>query len=107
MSSVMQWFKDLWNGFIEWLIEVVILILTFFKDLFLTIFELLLDGIVYMFEAIAPPEFLANGLGSLFAALPDGLSYLLMQSGLAEGLSIFGAGVTFRLLRKLFTLGQW
>ncbi|MBJ92453.1 MAG: hypothetical protein CL577_07605 [Alteromonadaceae bacterium] len=107
MNAIKQWFKDLWNGFVEWLVEVIILVLTFLKDVVLTLFELLLDGIVFVFEAISPPEFLTNGLGSLFSALPDALSYMLMQSGLAEGLAIFGAGVTFRLLRKLFTLGQW
>ncbi|NRQ42610.1 hypothetical protein HRH59_08480 [Rheinheimera sp. YQF-2] len=107
MTAIKQWFKDLWNGFVEWLVEVVILILTFLKDIVLTLFELLLDGVAYMFELISPPEFLATGLGSLFSALPDSLSYFLMQSGLAEGLSIYGAGVTFRLLRKLFTIGQW
>jgi hypothetical protein len=107
MNAIKQWFKDLWNGFVEWLIEVVILILTFIKDIALTLFELLLDGVAFVFELIQPPDFLATGMGSLFAALPDSTSYMLMQSGLAEGLAIYGAGVTFRLLRKLFTLGQW
>lgn len=107
MNSIKQWFKDLWDGFITWIIDVAILILTFIKDVFLTLFELLLDGFAFMFELIQPPDFLAAGLGGLFAALPSSTSYMLMQSGLAEGLAIYGAGVTFRLLRKLFTLGQW
>lgn len=107
MNAIKQWFKDLWNGFVEWLVEVVILILTFIKDVVLTLFELLLDGVAFMFELIQPPDFLASGLGGLFSALPSSTSYMLMQSGLAEGLAIYGAGVTFRLLRKLFTLGQW
>lgn len=107
MSAIKQWFIDLWNGFVDWIIEILILVLTFIKDVFLTLFELLLDGVVYMFELISPPDFLATGLGSLFSALPSSVSYMLMQSGLAEGLAIYGAGVTFNLLRKLFTLGQW
>lgn len=107
MNSIKQWFKDLWDGFVEWLVEVVILILTFIKDVALTLFELFLDGVIHMFELIQPPDFLAAGLNGLFSAIPSSTSYMLMQSGLAEGLAIYGAGVTFRLLRKLFTLGQW
>ena len=107
MAKIVQWFKDLWQGFVDWLIDIAIIILTFIKDLFLVIFELFLDGVIFVFTAIPVPDFLTNGLSVVFSALPESVTYFLSVSGFSEGLAIYGAGVTFNMLRKLFTLGQW
>lgn len=107
MSKIKEWFANLWQGFVDWLVAIIIIILTWIKDLFLLIFELIIDGLVFIFELLTPPEFLAGGMDVLVTALPPSVTYFLGQSGVAEGIAIYGAGVTFRLLRKLFTLGQW
>lgn len=104
---MMDWIADTWQGFVDFLQEILVMILTFIRDLALTIFELIMDGVVYMFNSITPPEFLTNDLSTLTNALPTDILYFLNMSGLSAGLAIYGAGVTFRLLRKLFTLGQW
>jgi hypothetical protein len=107
MTDLINWLVQTWNGFIAWIQSILVALLTFIKDLFLNIFELLMDGVVYVFTLLTPPDFLTTGLDSAFTILPNDLLYFLSQSGLAAGLGIYGAGVSFRLLRKLFTLGQW
>jgi len=107
MSKIWNWFKELWQGFVDWVIDIAIIILTFFKDLVLTLFELMLDGIVFVFNALEPPQFITDGLSSITGAIPAPVVYFLGQSGLAEGLAMLGAAYTFRLLRKLVTLGNW
>jgi hypothetical protein len=107
MTAFIDWIATTWAEFIAWCQLILERLLTFFTDSFLNIFELITDGVVYIFTLLEPPEFLTGGLGSLFSALPNDISYFLGQSGLAAGLAIYGAGITFRLLRKLFTLGQW
>ena len=104
---MMQWLADTWDGFIDWIYDILRIIFTFIRDLFLDIFELILDGVVYLFQSIEPPQFLTNGLGDLFNSLHPDILYFLSMSGLDSGLAIYGAGVSFRMLRKLFTLGQW
>jgi hypothetical protein len=102
-----QWFVDLWNDYLDWCLEVLKEILLLIKDLSLDIFELMVNGVVFAIGLITPPEFLANGVNTLVAAIPPSIIYFLGQSGLSEGLAIYGSGIMFRLARKIYTLGQW
>jgi hypothetical protein len=107
MTDLINYLTDTWREFVTFLQDILTALLRWFQDVFLTVFEFLIQGIVYVFGVLEPPEFLTTGLGSAFSSLPDDLTFFLSQSGLAAGLAIYGAGVSFRLLRKLFTLGQW
>jgi hypothetical protein len=107
MTDLINWFKGTWTGFIAWVQETLAALLVWFKDAFLTIFELMMNGVVYVFTLLTPPDFLTNGMSSVASSIPNDISYFLSQSGLAAGIAIYGAGISFRLLRKLFTLGQW
>lgn len=107
MTAFVSWLKQTYDEIIKWFEETFVLILGFFKDLFLNVFELIMDGLVNVFLLLEPPQLLTNGLDSAFSGLSNDLLYFLSQSGLAAGLAIYGSGVSFRLLRKLFTLGQW
>jgi hypothetical protein len=104
---MIEWIEELISSILAWLLSLVMWVLNFLKDMVLSVFELVLDGVVLVFNSITPPEFLSNGLGVLFGALHPDILYFLSMSGLDVALSIYGAGVSFRLLRKLFTLGQW
>lgn len=104
---MMNFIKQSWQNFVTWLGEVFTALMDFIKDVFLVVFELVLDGVVFVFNTITPPEFLANGLGGLFSSLHPDILYFMSVSGIDQGLAIYGAGVSFHLLRKLFTLGQW
>ncbi len=104
---MIDWFKETWESFVDWLYEIVQVIFEFLQDVFLFVFERIMDGVVFIFNTITPPDFLSAGIGTLFNALHPDIVYFLSMSGLDSGLAIYGAGVSFRLLRKLFTLGQW
>lgn len=107
MNKIKEWFVELWQDFLTWLQETNKEILLEIKDLSLDLFELGLDGAVFAIGLITPPGFVANSLSSVVSAIPPSVNYLLGQSGLSEGLSIYGAAVMFRLARKIYTLGAW
>ncbi len=104
---MMDWIATTWQQFVDWLGEVIDALFAFIKDVFLDVFELFMSGIVYIFSLIQPPDFLSQGVGVLFSSLHPDILYFLSMSGLDNGLAVYGSGVAFRLLRKLFTLGQW
>ena len=107
INSIKEWFAELWQGFVDWIIDILLFLLDWMRTLFLWLFEQFLDVTAFMFEQLAPPELAAVGLQGLFNALPPELIYFLGQSGISEGLSILGGAYTYRLLRKLFTLGLY
>jgi hypothetical protein len=107
MTGLIDFFVETWNGFIEWIQSILTALLVWFKDVFLTIFELIMNGIVYVFTLLTPPDFLTAGMQSVASSIPNDVAYFLSQSGLGAGIAIYGTGVSFHLLRKLFTLGQW
>ncbi|WP_430455632.1 DUF2523 family protein [Rheinheimera sp.] len=102
-----QWFVNLWNDYLDWCLEVLKEALLLIKDMSLDLFELMVTGVVFAIGLITPPEFLANGVNTLVSAIPSSVIYFLGQSGLSEGLAIYGSGIMFRLARKIYTLGQW
>jgi hydrogenase-4 membrane subunit HyfE len=100
LDEITAWFKRqfeaLWNALIQ-----------FFQDAFAWVLEGVLELFATAIEAIPVPSFLENGLGTLFANLDPSVLYFVGLFRIPEGLTILAAGVGFRLLRKLFTLGQW
>lgn len=106
----MQWLSDKIDAALTWLGQLVhnifIAIIDLLTDIAIKITDLVLTAIASLISSIPAPSFTTSGQ-SLFDALPAGVTYFLGRSGLAEGLAVLAAGLTFRLLRKLFTLGQW
>lgn len=105
------------NGWLEqittWLVDLV-------KDVFVAVWDLLGDGIVFVLSSIlvpiggwisglTPPAFLSSGIniGALLTGLPPFALYLAGQTRITEAMAILGAAVGFHLLRKMVTLGQW
>lgn len=95
-AAIKAFFVGLWTDTFNFLTELPVLI-----------FEMFLNGISGLFSALSVPAFLQSGAGVLFNNLHPAVLYFLTVSGFFQGLAIFGAGVAFRLLRKIFTLGQW
>lgn len=100
VNDVLQWFLDVFSEIFEaiWFIveDLGVLLLETFLGLFLAIISFL-----------TLPSFIAGGLGSFLADIDPGILYFLSKSGLSTGFDLIGAGVMFRLTRKLLTLGQW
>lgn len=91
-------------------------------DLPILIFEKVLAFISWAFSqfngmldcCISPVINSANGLQTKFdsmMALPDGIGqtfcFLFANSGISSALACLSAGLAFRFMRKLVTLGHW
>lgn len=100
MGSIWDWLgqklTQLWTDFQQWAIEFVAWIA-----------DSVLSVVASAVEAIDTPEFLDNGLASVIGALPNDVVYFLGQSGFGAAIALVGAGVAFRIVRKIVTLGQW
>lgn len=102
-----NWFIDIYDDFREYMQELTKEIIDWAKDIALDIFELVIQGVVFAVSTIPVPDFLTDGIDTLTGGLPPSVLWLLGQTGFSQGLAIFGAGVMFRMTRKVITLGQW
>jgi hypothetical protein len=102
-----NWFLDLYDDLKDFLMDILKEVFEFIKDIALNVFELLLQGVVFVLSSIPVPDFLTTGIDTLASGLHPSVLWMLGQTGFAQGLAIFGAGVMFRMTRKVFTLGQW
>lgn len=93
-SNIKNFFAQLWSDISE-----------FFLDLFATILGLVLDLIVFILGLIPIPSFMEGFTPSDY--IPDSIGYFLDMSNFPEAMAIIGAGILFRLTRKLLTLGAW
>lgn len=104
----------------EWLSKITTWVVDLVKAIFSTIAELIGDLVVKivdwvlgpigdMIVSIPTPSFMSSGggFGGLLSGLPSFAQYIVGQCNIGPALAVIGAGVSFRLLRKLFTLGQW
>lgn len=96
-----------------WLLDLVkagfLAVVDLFKDLVVTLLDLVLGGIASLVGAIPAPAFLSSGLnaGGLLSGFPPFALYVAGQTRIGEALAILSAGVAFYLVRKVVTLGQW
>lgn len=107
----MQWLFDWLQNFVGWIFQTVkdafTALIDLAHDAVLGIADAILDAIAAVIVAIPVPEFMQGGLGGMFSSLDPGVLYFVGALRIPEGLALIGAGVTFRLARKLLTLGQW
>jgi hypothetical protein len=104
---MISWIKQAWADLTQWFIAIFNAVVDFFTDLPVLLLESFLDAILYLIQSIPVPDFLSNGMSAFMAGIPSDIFYFLSMSGFDNALAVLGAGVSFRLLRKLFTLGQW
>lgn len=101
LNDLTTWLKEqflaLWNGFVE-----------FIQDTLLAALELVLNLFATAVEAIGVPDFLTTySFDSLLGQAGGTIVWLAGKARLGDCLAVLAAAVAFRLLRKLFTLGQW
>lgn len=101
LDDLTNWFKDqfkaLWDAFVA-----------FMGDLIVQAIESVCDFFATAIESIPVPDFITQySLDSLLGQAGPTIGWLVSTFKIGQCLTIIAAGVTFRLLRKLFTLGQW
>lgn len=97
----------------DWLVKLVksifLAVVEFVGDMVVKVLDLVLGAISALIAAIPVPAFLSSGLnvGGLLSGLPPYALYVIGNLRIAEAFGILAAGVSFYLVRKLVTLGQW
>ncbi len=80
----------------------------FMSDLPIKALKGILEAILKVLNAIAPPDFLSQyKLSSVMGAVNADMGYFLMNSGISTALAIIVGAVTFRVMRKIVTFGWW
>lgn len=101
LDDLTNWFKEqfqaLWNAFKDFLGDLLVTLISGLEHLFLA-----------ALNAIGVPSFLTTyNLGTLLGQAGTTAIWLAGVLRLGDCLVVISAGVAFRLLRKLLTLGQW
>ncbi|MDH5829713.1 phage coat protein [Luteimonas sp. M1R5S18] len=101
LDDLTNWLRDtlggLWDDFVE-----------FMGDLLISALEALCDFFASLIESIPVPDFITQySLDGLVSQLPPNVLWFLGVIRFPECIALLGLGVAFRLIRKLFTLGQW
>lgn len=92
LGLVSQWFKDFW---------------TFIQDGALWVWDGVLGAVSSLVQSIAVPDWMSQGLGTLFSQVDPSILYFVGLTGLPQALSIIGAAYVFKVLRKFATLFLW
>lgn len=100
IASFTKWLADLFRDVFKALWD-------FVTDVLVMIVDTIMTAIVFVVGLIPIPESLSGGMAQLWSNLDPALLYLAHQIGIPAALAILGTGWTFRLARKLATLGQW
>lgn len=104
-----NWLTDITNWLLSLVVSIFSALIDFIHDAALWVFDGILQAFAGVLAAIPVPSFLSDGinLSSYFAGFGPYPLYLLSRLGIANCVAVLMAGISFRLLRKLFTLGQW
>lgn len=101
LKKITDWLVELVKSVLETLKEVV-------NDAVVWVLDLVLGPIGDLIASIPAPSFFQTvSFSGLLSGLPPYALYVIGQARLGEAMAVIAAGVSFHLLRKLFTLGQW
>jgi len=104
---VFDWVGDVLDWLLDVISQIFIGLAEMVQDLGVMLLEVVLDLALVVIGFLTLPTFLAGGLGSYLNAIDPAVLYFLSKSGISAGFELLGAGLMFRLTRKLLTLGQW
>jgi hypothetical protein len=101
LDQLVGWLKDA----LAWLFAGF---LGLVKGFLMAVVHMVLDGFLYLVSLIPVPDFLAhNSIGSMLGSAGPVIGWLGSSLDFGSAMALIAAGYAFRLLRKLFTLGQW
>ncbi len=94
----MEWLKQFFIGFKDWLYEVLLYVPQ-------KLFDLFLKAILFVVDNLPLPDFMINYKISDYLH-PD-IMFFLGNSGLDVALPIVGSAYLFYFFRRILTLGIW
>ncbi len=93
-EKITKFFSEWWDKVVEFLLWLPI-----------KIFDLFLDAVATIIEAIPSPDFIVNN--ALGDYIHEDVLWLASQTSVNDGLAIIAAATVFRFLRRVLTLGIW
>ncbi|MRR17872.1 MAG: hypothetical protein EG826_15600 [Deltaproteobacteria bacterium] len=101
-GKVTQWYHDIWASIFGFLVDWI-------HDAAVWVFDGVVSALAGLIASVPVPSFMSSGvnIGTIFSGFPPFALYLISHMGLANCFAVVGAGVAFRLVRKIVTLGQW
>lgn len=102
------WLNDLQDWLLGVLHSIWSAFVDFIKDMFLAGLEFALQTALWVLNAIPVPDWLTQySLSTLLGGAGPTVGWLATRLRLSEALGIVAMGVSFRLVRKVLTLGRW
>lgn len=107
----MEWLSSKIDAALAWIgalfSDAIAAVLQMLTDAAISILELFLGGVLFVVGSLPVPDFLVGGMQGFLNGIDGSVLYFLSRSGFGPALALVGTGFAFRMLRKLFTLGQW
>lgn len=94
----MQWLKDFFTGFKDWLYEILLYIPQ-------KLFDLLLQGLLVVIDSLPLPDFMVQY--NITNYIHSDIMFFLVSSGMDVALPIIGSAYIFYFFRRILTLGIW
>jgi hypothetical protein len=94
----MQWLKDFFTGFKDWLYEILLYIPQ-------KLFDLLLQGLLVVIDSLPLPDFMVQY--NITNYIHSDIMFFLVNSGMDVALPIVGSAYIFYFFRRILTLGIW
>lgn len=80
----------------------------FFQDLVVYAIDKMLELIALAFEQLPVPEFMQQyNLNTLLGNAGSTVGWFVQTFRIGECLAVLALGITFRIMRKLLTMGKW
>jgi hypothetical protein len=107
-DSIMEWISKKIDAFGTWFVTLVSAafhaLSTWFWDILDGAISHVTGWLAFIVSGLKLPEIFQTPPTE---HIPSSIAFLLTQTGFNESMTILLAGITFRMLRKIFSLGQW
>lgn len=97
---MLDWFAETWNEAKQFLYSVVLTIQEIFKDMYIWLFESLMDISLLAINGL-DSFFSGLDVATYISSLPSGVSYYASASGLSQAMGMVIIAITIRLLLQL------
>ena len=102
------WLDDITNFIRKQVERLWDAVVKFFQDLVIYAIEKMLDLVAMAFEQLPVPEFMQDySIGMLLGNAGSTVGWFVQTFKIGECLAVISLGITFRIMRKILTLGKW
>lgn len=101
LDDLTDWFREQFEKLFGWLVQLV-------KDAILWFFEAMFKLAEKIINAIPVPEWLTQtSIAQLLGEAGPTVAWAVSTLKIGEAVTVIGAAYSFRMIRKIITLGRW